>query len=330
MLWSIEKIRLELKYTWKISRNASEYKENFIVSCQLHGALGQGEVAPNIRYGETPENIAAAFDLIKGRLEEAPENPMSFESWLQGLNIPNALKFGIESALVHAWCKAHQLNLYQFLGVAKPKEVSSCYTLPIMDPALIPEFYAQHGLARFKQLKVKVSKADDIDMIKELHKLSMQPFMIDANEAWKDVEELIRFLPSLKPYPILFVEQPMPADFTEEYIYIKQQTQHLLMGDESVLNQPDFNLLSKQFGGINMKLMKAGGYINGIRILREAQQRNMVTMIGCMVETTLGIGSAWNLCSLAEYADLDGCLIVANEPFGYLQETNGSFERIKE
>jgi L-alanine-DL-glutamate epimerase-like enolase superfamily enzyme len=121
------------------------------------------------------------------------------------------------------------------------------------------------------------------------------------------------------------VEQPLPADMVDAYKYLKKESPLPIMGDESVLNQPKFDELVQQFDMVNMKLMKAGGYINGIRILKEAKARGLRTMIGCMVETTLGIKSAWSLCSLAEFADLDGCLIISNEPYHLLKEENGQF-----
>jgi L-alanine-DL-glutamate epimerase-like enolase superfamily enzyme len=98
------------------------------------------------------------------------------------------------------------------------------------------------------------------------------------------------------------------------------------MADESAIDYPNFDELALQFHGINMKLMKAGSYINGLRIIEESKKRNLKTMVGCMVESTLGISSAFYLAALTDYADLDGCLIVANENFKLLKETNGGFE----
>jgi hypothetical protein len=168
-----------------------------------------------------------------------------------------------------------------------------------------------------------------------LHPAKLSPdFMFKFDHDFKEVNipineidtiNLIQFLPKLKKYPILFVEQPMPAYLKEEYVYLKKHTPFPLMADESVLDRPDMSALEKQFHGINMKLMKAGGYLNGLRILNEARRRKMKTMVGCMVETTLGIHSAWNLCAGVDYADLDGCLILANEPFEMLNEENGFF-----
>jgi len=328
MQWTIKKIQLDLKYTWKISRNASNFKENFIVTCSNNKQVGIGEVAPNIRYQETPEGIFSSFQSIERELRDCPLEPMQFEIWLKKLAIPKALKFGIESAFVHWHCKSTNIALHDFLGIQKPDKVATCYTLPIMDASDIPAFYQNHQLHRFKHLKVKVNDVEALEMIKVLNRLGDHPIMIDANEAWKDVDALIQFIATLKQYPIVFVEQPLPSDYVDEYIYLKQHSVLPIMGDESVLDNPNFDMLEKQFHGINMKLMKAGGYLNGIRILKEAKARNLTTMIGCMVETTLGIKSAWNLGSLVDYADLDGCLIVENEPFHLIKEEDGYFYEV--
>ncbi len=325
MEWTIKKLKLELKYTWKISRNASTYKENLIVSCGHLGEIGLGEVAPNIRYGETPENLLEEFEAIKNSLKDCPKEPFEFELWLNGFKVYNALRFGIESAFIHWYISVKKISLFDLLNINEPKLVSTCYTLPIMDAGDIAAFYNTYQLKRFKYLKVKVNNEAAIDMIKEIMALGKHNIMIDANEAWKDVDELLRFMPKLKPYPIEFVEQPMPAEMVDAYKYLKKESSLPIMGDESVLNQPNFDELVQQFDVVNMKLMKAGGYINGISILKEAKARGLRTMIGCMVETTLGIRSAWSLCSLAEYADLDGCLIVGNEPYHLLKEENGQF-----
>ena len=325
MEWTIKKLKLELKYTWKISRNSSEYKENLIVSCGNFGEIGLGEVAPNIRYGETPENLLEEFGVIEKDLRDCPTELAEFETWLNGFKLHNALRFGIESAFIHWYIGRHKISLYSLLGIDEPKLVSTCYTLPIMDVGDIAKFYETHKLSRFNYLKVKVSNEEAIDLVKEITRFNKHKIMIDANEAWKDVDSLLNFIPKLKPYPIEFIEQPMPAEMEDAYAYLKGKSNICIMGDESVLNQPNFDKLERQFDGVNMKLMKAGGYLNGVRILREAKARGMKTMIGCMVEITLGIKSAWSLCCLAEYADLDGCLIVGNEPFGLLKEENGQF-----
>lgn len=323
MEWRIKKIKLELKYIWKISRNASEFKENFIIEFEQDGIIGLGEVAPNIRYNENPDIIESAFTSFLHRIKGPIEDIKELMGFLDKDYMPNALRFGIESAFIHWYCLKNEINIQDYLGVNKPEKVATCYTLPIMEAEDVASFYREYDLARFKHLKVKINDASGLEMLDALQKVSEQPLMVDANEAWKDVSQLIDFLPNLNKYPILFIEQPMPAHMVEEYVYLKRRSPFPIMADESVLDNPDMVALEKQFHGINMKLMKAGGYLNGLRILNEARKRKMLTMVGCMVETTLGIHSAWNLCADVNYADLDGCLIVANEPFNLLKEENG-------
>jgi L-alanine-DL-glutamate epimerase-like enolase superfamily enzyme len=121
----------------------------------------------------------------------------------------------------------------------------------------------------------------------------------------------------------------MPSSLTEESVYLKKYAPFPLFADESITAEADFSVLKKMFDGVNVKLMKAGGYLNGIRLLREAKKQNMQTMIGCMVETTLGISSAMNLCSLADYVDLDSFLLVKNEPFKLVEEHGGKLSLLK-
>jgi L-alanine-DL-glutamate epimerase-like enolase superfamily enzyme len=109
----------------------------------------------------------------------------------------------------------------------------------------------------------------------------------------------------------------------DDYKAVKKLQLFPLMADESVCDEANFEEITQQFDYVNMKLMKAGGYLNGLHIINEAKAHNLKTMVGCMVETSLGISSAWHLCSLTNYADLDGYLIVKEEPFGLLKEENG-------
>jgi L-alanine-DL-glutamate epimerase-like enolase superfamily enzyme len=147
--------------------------------------------------------------------------------------------------------------------------------------------------------------------------------LLDANEAFTDVEDCIRFLERIRSIPLEIVEQPLPSALYEEAKYLKRYCPFPLFADEAITHDPDFDRIQECYDGINMKLMKTGGYRQGVEILREARRRGMRTMIGCMVETSLGISSALHLASLADYADLDSYLLLKDEPFGLLQEQNG-------
>jgi L-Ala-D/L-Glu epimerase len=327
--WKIDRLQLELKYSWKISRNSSDYKTNFIITAadEFHSAMG--EVAPNIRYGETPEIIEEQFKkfLLAGVAEIGNVNVL--QELMQALGLCNSLRFGIESAFIHYLSLKAKITTCQYLNRKETGALQTSFSLPIMDPGNIAAFIKENRLARFKYLKVKTDKEAAYDIIKEVARNTDRPLMIDGNECWADVEELLRFMERLRPFKLVFLEQPMPAGLTEEYFYLKKQTPYELIADESVTDMADFDILSKQFHGINMKLMKAGGYLNGIRLLEETKKRNMKTMVGCMVETSLGISSAMHVCSNVDYIDLDGFLIIKNDPFGFVKEEDGVLRLVR-
>ncbi len=330
MDWNITSLKLDLKYTWRISRNASDQKTNFLIKVRHDGLEGTGEVAPNIRYGETPENIASAFHEFHQQVGSSYISGIDeLNPVLETLQLPNALRFGIESAWIHLQCAKQNISLNEYLSVPLPEQVATCYTLPIMDAGEIAGFFQQHLLQRFHYIKIKVNADSGLDELREVHKVCSRPLMIDANEAWKDPDAVLTFMEQLKSFHIAFVEQPLPSSMTEAGKYLKPKSPYPVMADESICADADFDELIQQFHGINMKLMKAGGYLNGIRLLNEAKARGMQTMVGCMVETTLGMSGAWALCGITDYADLDGYMVIKNEPFGLLKEENGLVEKVK-
>jgi L-alanine-DL-glutamate epimerase-like enolase superfamily enzyme len=321
--WNIETIRLNLKYTWKLSRNATDFKLNNIITVGDGKHAGKGEVAPNIRYNETPEGMLQSFERFAAVAPAEPIHIEAFTELLDSLKLPNALRFGIESAYIHFRCAQTGESISNYLGVQAPTEVFTSFSLPIMPADEIATFFHTHNLARFKRLKLKVNAESAHELLKALSAVSKQPLIIDANEGWKNPEELIPFLNALKPYNIEVIEQPMPAGMDDEYAFVKTQSPYPLIADESVCDHADFETLQHQFHGINMKLMKAGGYINGLRLLNEAVKHNMHTMVGCMIETSLGISSAMHLCSGVDFVDLDGFMIIKDEPFGLVAENSG-------
>jgi len=192
-----------------------------------------------------------------------------------------------------------------------------------METGKMKNFYDENNLKRFRYIKIKVNADEMLDAVSFLSTFCNQPLIVDANEAFTDVDQCIRTLEKIKKRNIEFIEQPMPAVMREESVYLKKYSPFVLFGDESITDEADFTSLSKMFNGVNVKLMKAGGYLNSVRLLKEAKKAKMKTMIGCMVETTLAISSGLNLCALADYADLDSFLVVKNEPFGIIKEDGG-------
>ena len=323
MHWKIQTITLPLKYTWKISRNATDEKTNFIISCGDHYYSGKGEAAPNIRYGETPELLLQEFESFSRSADQPIESAEELNELFERLNISYALRFAITSAWTHFRFKGNRKALIQEFRLPFKDQVPISYTVPIMDPGQLKKFFQEQQLQRFPLIKLKINRELAFDLTRQLSIIGNQNILLDANEAFTDVEDCIRFLEQCKNFPIELVEQPLPSSMKEEATYMKRYSPFPVFADESITHQPDMDYIINSYHGINMKLMKAGGYMEGKRILTEAKKAGMKTMIGCMVETTLGISSALHLCGLADYADLDSFLLIQNEPYHLLQEKEG-------
>lgn len=321
--WTIKPLVLDLKYTWKISRNSSDQKTNLIVTVKDETLSGSGEAAPNIRYNESADDGVKVFEsFVKNAPPDFPD-VISITSFLRSQGTYNSLSFAIESAWFDLEMKRKKKTFCELTGIEPPGKIETSYTIPIMETGKLKTFYDENHLERFPYIKLKVNSELAFESLKHLLTFCIKPVMVDANESFTDVEQCIYWLEKIKKFPLVLVEQPMPAAMTEESIYLKKNCSFPLFGDESMTDHADFGILKKCFDGVNMKLMKAGGYMNGIRLLKEARSNGLKTMIGCMVETTMGISSAMRLCSLADYADLDSFLLIRDEPFGMVKESNG-------
>jgi L-Ala-D/L-Glu epimerase len=325
--WSIRSLELPLRFTWKISRNASDAKTNLLVRVGDGAVAGWGEAAPNVRYGESPALLLEQFAALQPELARVGSLP-ELSALLDATPPAHALRFALESAYVHYMAQLSGQTVPALLGVPAPlPAVGTAFTLPIMEPGLVAAFIEQHGLARFPILKVKVNQELGADLLAEVaRRLPGRPVLIDGNEAWTDADALLQFAERVRQLPGLnaqLLEQPLPAACADDYRYLHDRSPWPLIADESVTDEADFHDIARQFHVLNMKLMKAGGYLNGIRLLNEARAHGLRTMIGCMVETSLGIWSALQLSGLCEICDLDGLLIVRDEPFGLVREDAG-------
>jgi len=322
LTWNIEPITLDLKYTWKISRNASDQKTNLIVTIRSGSHTGKGEAAPNIRYDESAEAGLAGFSRFVEHADHAVDIDTLHDA-IHRAGLFKSLAFAIESAWFNLEESRTGKTFFELTSTPVPETIGTSYTIPIMEIGKMKSFYEENRLGRFPSIKLKVNADNAFDSLMHLFSFSESPVMIDPNESFTDVEQCIYLLEKVSRKPILLVEQPMPAMMVEEAEYLKQYSPFPLFADEAITDDADFERLKRSYDGVNVKLMKAGGMLNGLRLLREAKRHGMKTMVGCMVETTLGISSAMKLCGLADYADLDSFMLLKEEPFGLVKETNG-------
>ena len=327
-IWSLTAQVLPLRYTWKISRNSSTTKTNLLLRVAGLGQLGLGEAAPNVRYGETPDLLQEQFAALQAGGLSAVNSLPELDALLVTQPVAHALRFGLEAALV-AWLAARAGQpVWQWLGVPAPAAtVPTAFSLPIMEPGQVVAFLREQRAARFSLLKIKVNATEGLDLLREVARaLPGHPLLVDGNETWPDADSVLHFLEQARAVPGLhlhLLEQPLPAAQAWDYRYLRPRSGVPLVADESVTDDADFAAIAAQFHGVNVKLMKAGGFRRGIELLRQTRAHGLLPMLGCMVETTVGIAAALQISALADVLDLDGFLIVRDEPFGLVTEDAG-------
>ncbi len=326
--WTLTAHLLPLRYVWKISRNASATKTNLLLQVAGHGHHGTGEAAPNVRYGETPELLQQQFTQLQAHGLAAVNTPEELNALLAVRPVAHALRFALEAALVQWLAARAGQPVWQWLGVPAPaRAVATAFSLPIMAPEAVADFVQEQRAARFELLKIKVNQAEGLALLAEVARvLPGHPLLVDGNETWPDADAVLRFLEQAAAVPglrIRFLEQPLPAALAADYRYLRPRSPVPLLADESVTDTADFAEIARQFHGVNVKLMKAGGFRRGIYLLRQTRAHGLVPMLGCMVETSVGIAAALQISALADVHDLDGFLIVKDEPFGLVTEAGG-------
>jgi L-Ala-D/L-Glu epimerase len=309
-----EKRHLDLKVNWKLSRNQTTFKENFIVHLKSDEGHFLSEIAPNIRYGESVESIEEQLS------QWLKLTDFSLAS-LDQLKLHNSLRFGLESVLLKQLAKKKQQTLSQYLGLPAPVKVATSFSMPIMAINQIKDYLA--ALARFQSLKIKVDAESAEEMLQEIKKYTSAKLRVDANEGWKDLDQFLKFQATLKGMNIELIEQPFPSSMVAEYQALKKVTPYKLLADESIEDVGDFSQLAHQFHAVNIKLMKTGSLIKARDLIIEAKKHGMGSMMGCMIETSIGISYGMLFGAMVDYVDLDGFLLVKDEPFHLVNETEG-------
>ncbi len=321
--WSLDPIELALKFPWKISREESSFKCNFIVQVEDGGKKGKGEVAFSSRYGDTRESIEECFYLFHSERPGTIENLENLTYLLDSIEMPKGLRFGIESAYIHYLADSGKTSVQQILCLNQVKYLPISFSIPIMKPSDIDRFYRQHKLARFGSLKVKVEGLNSIELVREVSKIHKGTIRIDANESFKSSEDVIEAVNALKGVDIEFLEQPLASGMHEESRELKSKIDIPLIADESFVGENITKDLREQFDGVNIKLMKSGGYIKALNQIQAAKKLDMKVLLGCMIETGLGIFSAMNIADKADFFDLDGFLIIKDDPYNLVMEEKG-------
>jgi L-Ala-D/L-Glu epimerase len=314
-------IDLNLTTPFRISRGVQDTASNVIVQVQYNEHVGYGEAAPDEYYGENQETVLSCISTFAGNLGDDPFLIEDIMSELEQLiRFHPAAKAAVDMALYDLVGKILHVPLYKLLGLNPAHTPHTSFTLGIDSPTNMAKkaLLAQD----YPILKVKVGTNDDIAMLAAIREVSAATIRVDANTAWTP-KEAIKMINALAPYGIEFVEQPIAPHDLEGLRLIRENVPVPIIADESCVTIDDIPRLAGCVDGVNFKLMKSNGITNVLKMIHVARAHNLRVMIGCMIESSLAITAAAHLTPLVDYADLDGHLLINNDPYEGVKVVNG-------
>lgn len=315
-------IDLHLKYTFTISRSSEHITEVVITELEHEGIVGYGEASPSARYNESRGTVR---DFLRNVRLERWDSPFQLEAICTQLESMSQWSGSARAAVdisLHDWVgKKVGVPLWKLWGLDKQKTPRTSFTIGL-DRLDVMEKKVREA-EQYPILKVKVGVPEDREIIATIRRITDKPIRVDANEGWKSVDVAVEKIKWLEGEGIEFVEQPMPAGDLDSIARVREKVKLPLIADESCVNVRDVPKVKDAFDGINIKLMKCGGLREALRMIHTAKALGLKIMLGCMIESSVAITAAAHLSPLADFADLDGHLLITDDPFAGVQVIDG-------
>ncbi len=314
-----KQLDLQLAHTWTIARTAGTniFKVVVVELIGADGTVGRGEAAPTSRYKESVDTVQEFLKKVdaRGLSFSDVEGSMDYLDTVSSHDM--SAKCALNIALLDGAAKRARQPLYDYfeLGFRDCHHVTS-FTIGIDKPEVIRKKVLE--AEQYPVLKMKVGVPDDKANMAALREVApTKAVRVDANEGWKTKEQALEMIEWLaQDGHIQYIEQPMPATApAKDWIWLKERTPLPIFADESYHLASDIDHVVQCFHGVNVKLVKTGGVSAGFEALRVARKAGLKTMIGCMIETSVLISAAAHLAELCDYLDVDGNILITNDPY---------------
>ena len=318
-----EVLYLPFRDPFRIARSEdAEASQTVLTFLTRGGADGLGECFPVPYYGETVETTQVVLPRLVGALDELgspPDDRAGALAWLErssaamddALGHHGGAKMGLDTALHDMVAKAYEVPIWQLIGTSDQLPPTD-YSLGIDDPATVAE--RAQRVSHFPALKIKVGGPSDIETLEAVRAVFGGPLRVDANTGWEP-EQAAALIPELDRLGVELVEQPFKARMLPQLRWLRERSTLPIMADESAVSIDDLPMLEGVVDGVVVKLAKAGGIGPALRQIRLARELGMKVMLGCMVESSVGVAAAAMVASEVDWLDLDGNLLLADDPF---------------
>jgi L-alanine-DL-glutamate epimerase-like enolase superfamily enzyme len=310
----IEVLDLRTKHPFIIARGGrSDYRTVWVRLRDADGNEGWGEAAATKFYGETTESVLDALE-VSGTL--LPDDPFDLEEterrWAEQLRRNPAARAALSSALHDLVGKRLGVPVYRLWGLDPARAPRSTFTIGLDTPEKMSAKVEE--AAQYPILKIKLGTERDEEILRTIRDATDREIRVDANCGWT-VKQAIRMLPVLREFGVTVLEQPLPPDQLDGLAQITRRAEIPVIADESCETAADIPPLVGKVDGINIKLAKCGSLREALRMVAVARSHGMMVMVGCMIESSIGITAAAHFSPLVDIVDLDGAALLAEDPF---------------
>ncbi|RIV27105.1 dipeptide epimerase [Fibrisoma montanum] len=304
---------LRLRHTFTIAHDSRDVQPTLIVELRDGMVRGFGEATATRYYGVTIDGMIDALTAIQEQIETyALTDPAQFWADMQPhlANNPFAL-CALDQAAWDLWAKRQQKPLYQLWNLDPLRSPLTNYTIGLDTPERMVQKLEEWPWPLYK---IKLGRPQtDVLTVAELRRHSNARFRVDANCGWT-ADDTIQKAQALNELDVEFIEQPLPAADWDGARQVFEQSVLPIIADESCIVESDVDRCAGYFHGVNIKLTKCGGLTPARRMIARARELGLRVMVGCMTESSVGISAIAQLLPLLDYADLDGALLIANDP----------------
>jgi len=315
---AVEPITLKLEMPFRIAHGTSHARHNVLVRIADGDHQGLGEAAPVRQHHETQQGV---LDYLAS-LPPLTGNPFHLEELLETLPPGSqSARAAIDIALHDLMGRRLGLPLYRLFGLNPESAPPTSMTVSIGTAEEV-QGWARDAAKRFSILKLKLGHEHTLETVRAVRAATDARLVADANCAWT-VEQALTLIPALAELGLEWIEQPLPEEDLDGLRRIREVSPIPVFADEPVRTARDIPRLAGCVDGVNIKVMKAGGLREAQRMIAVARAHGLQVMLGCMIETSLGITASAHLAPMVDWADLDGNQTVANDPFTGVQVDKG-------
>lgn len=319
---SFEPYNLQLKHIFTLATCSRSTTPVMLTKIKFDGLVGYGEAAMPPYLGETQQSAAKFLSNLN--LEQFSD-PFRLDEILEYVDTSasdnSAVKASVDIALHDLIGKILGQPWHKLWGFSEENTPDTSFTIGIDTNEVVIQKVKE--ASEFNILKVKLGRENDKEMIETIRSVSDVNLCVDVNQGWKDKKQALDMVYWLKEKGIEFVEQPMPKEMLDDIAWLTENAPLPIIADEALQRLSDIKATIGVYSGINIKLMKCTGMREAHKMINFAQANKMKVMIGCMTETSCAVSAAAQLSPQADWADLDGNLLISNDPYSGMTVING-------